>query len=558
MGHQVQFLADLTVALVAAGVGAFIASRLRLSPVLGYLAAGIAIGPFTPGYVASGGTIESLAELGLIFLLFSLGLGFSIGELRAIRTAGIVGNIVVMALIGAAFAGLALAAHLPHPVLLGIIVSLSSTAVGASLLGQWGVADRRFGHLVVALLVVQDLVAAALLVIASTPVDALTPVGILIPVLRAVAFVAVALLLGATVLHQLVLRLVQRAPVDALFGAFAALALVAAWIAYLVGLSFEFGAFIAGAVVSEAAGSRMVQSIVAPFRALFASLFFVAMGMTFDPLLAREHLGMALAIGAAFLVVRFVAWGALMRILSVWHQRALACLAGIALLPLGEFNIVLANASTAARTTNVQEHAVLLTVTFLSILVATVGGSLARLLPQLRRERIPFEGLPPDAASALIIGYGRVGRTVAAALRSAAVPFVVIEREARLVEEARRDGVRIVRGDGGDPLVLDSLSGTSTRIIVAVTPDSLTNAAIAQRMSSAVPVIVRATDHFDVTSLEERGACRGAGAGNRGSSRLCAAHAGACQISSARNSGPRRLATVAFALAALSRRASRT
>lgn len=148
----------------------------------------------------------------------------------------------------------------------------------------------------------------------------------------------------------------------------------------------------------------------------------------------------------------------------------------------------------------------LLTVTFLSILVATVGGSLARLLPQLRRERIPFEGLPPDAASALIIGYGRVGRTVAAALRSAAVPFVVIEREARLVEEARRDGVRIVRGDGGDPLVLDSLSGTSTRIIVAVTPDSLTNAAIAQRMSSAVPVIVRATDHFDVTSLEERGA----------------------------------------------------
>lgn len=504
MGHQVQFLADLTVALVAAGVGAFIASRLRLSPVLGYLAAGIVIGPFTPGYVASGGTIESLAELGLIFLLFSLGLGFSIGELRAIRTAAIVGNIVVMALIGAAFAGLAVAAHLPHPVLLGIIVSLSSTAVGAAFLGQWGLADRRFAHLVLALLVVQDLVAAALLVIASTPVDALTPMGILVPVLRAVAFVAVALLLGATVLHQLVLRLVQRAPVDALFGAFAALALVAAWLAYLVGLSFEFGAFIAGAVVSEAAGSRMVQSIVAPFRALFASLFFVAMGMAFDPLLAREHLGVALAIGAAFLVIRFVAWGALMRILGL--APATALLAGIALLPLGEFNIVLANASTAAHTTSAQEHAVLLTVTFLSILVATVGGSLVRLLPQVRRERIPFEGLPPDEALALIIGYGRVGRTVAAALRSAAIPFVVIEREARLVEEARRDGVRIVRGDGGDPLVLESLSSTSTRIIVAVTPDSLTNAAIAQRMSSTVPVIVRATDHFDVTSLEERGA----------------------------------------------------
>jgi monovalent cation:H+ antiporter-2, CPA2 family len=504
MGPQVQFLADLTVALVAAGAGAFIASRLRLSPILGYLAAGIAIGPFTPGYVASGGTIESLAELGLIFLLFSLGLGFSIGELRAIRTAAIAGNIVVMAIIGAAFAGLAVAAHLPHPVLLGIIVSLSSTAVGAAFLGQWGLADRRFGQLVLALLVVQDLVAAALLVIASTPADALTPVGILVPVLRAAAFVAVALLLGATVLHQLVLRIVQRAPVDALFGAFAALALVAAWLAYLVGLSFEFGAFIAGAVVSEAAGSRMVQSIVAPFRALFASLFFVSMGMAFDPLLAREHLGIALAIGVAFLVVRFVTWGALMRILGL--APAAALLAGIALLPLGEFNIVLANASTAAHTTSAPEHAVLLTVTFLSILVAAVGGSLARLLPQLRRERIPFEGLPPDEASALIIGYGRVGRTVAAALRSAAIPFVVIEREARLVEEARRDGVRIVRGDGADPLVLESLSGTTTRIIVAVTPDSTTNAAIAQRMSSAVPVIVRATDHFDVTLLEERGA----------------------------------------------------
>ena len=504
MEPKVQFIADLTVALAAAGVGAFVANRLRLSPILGYLAAGIVIGPFTPGYVASGSTIESLAELGLIFLLFSLGLGFSIGELRAIRTAAIAGNIIVMALIGAAFAGLAVAAHLPHPVLLGIIVSLSSTAVGASFLGQWGLTDRRFGHLVLALLVVQDLVAAALLVVASTPVEALTPIGILVPVLRAVAFVAVALLLGATVLHQLVLRLVQRAPVDALFGAFAALALVAAWLAYLVGLSFEFGAFIAGAVVSEAAGSRIVQSVVAPFRALFASLFFVAMGMAFDPILVREHLGIALAIGAAFIVVRFVGWGSLMRLLGL--APATAVLGAIALLPLGEFNIVLANASTAAHSTTAQEHAVLLTVTFLSILVATVGGSLVTLFPKLRRERIPFEGLPPEETPVLIIGYGRVGRTVAGALRSAAIPFVVIEREARLVEEGRRDGVRIVRGDGGDPLVLESLSGATTRVIVAVTPDSTTNAAIAQRMANAVPVIVRATNDFDVTSLRERGA----------------------------------------------------
>jgi CPA2 family monovalent cation:H+ antiporter-2 len=360
---------------VAAGLGAFVAGRLRLSPILGFLVAGIVIGPFTPGYVARSGTIEQLAELGLIFLLFSLGLGFSVSEVRAIGALPVAGNLVVMALIGVVLWAVAAFLHLPHAITLALILTLSSTAIGVALLRQWRLDETRLGRLVVASLVVQDLVAAALLVLVSTPADSLTAIGVLAPLVRAVAFVAVALVAGATVLHRLVVRLLHGAASETLFGAFAALALTSAWLGQLAGLSFEFGAFIAGAVVSEAAGSRMVQSIVEPFRALFLSLFFVAMGMAVDPGLIRTHWIVIVVIGGAFVVVRMLAWGALGRIAG--FSAAAATLIGIAMLPLGEFNIALVNAAAAAHRVTRDERGILLGITFLSIGLATIGGSLA-------------------------------------------------------------------------------------------------------------------------------------------------------------------------------------
>ncbi|MDB5026762.1 MAG: sodium/hydrogen exchanger, partial [Candidatus Eremiobacteraeota bacterium] len=336
MEPRVDFLADLTVALAAAAIGGLIASRLRLNPILGYLAAGVLIGPFTPGYVARAETLSTLATLGLIFLLFSLGLGFSFAEIRTLGARALLGNGAAMAIVTAVAAIGAKVVGSAHPITMALTTTVSSTAVGAALLREWDVEDRLPGRYALAQQVVQDLAAVALLVVTTAPAESLTLVGVLLPVLKAVAFVAIALALGATLLPRIVQRILARSSTETLFASFAALALVAAWTGQLVGLSFEFGAFVAGAVISEAAGSRMVASVVAPFRALFVALFFVSVGMLLDPHALGAHWPAVVGLAAVLLVVRFAAWSALARLGGMAVGGAI--LVGIAMTSLGEFN----------------------------------------------------------------------------------------------------------------------------------------------------------------------------------------------------------------------------
>jgi CPA2 family monovalent cation:H+ antiporter-2 len=497
------FLADLTVALVAAGLAGAAARRLRLNPVVGYLIAGSVIGPFSPGYIARSGTIEALAELGLIFLLFSLGLGFSPREFRTIGTLALVGNLVLMGTFGGIACAVAVLARLPHPITLAATVVLSSTAVGAALLRQWRIDRAPAGQLAIALLVAQDLAAVALLVFVSEPPSALTLAGIAAPAFRAAAFVAVALVLGATVLHRLVLRLLEHAPGEALVGAFAALALVAAWLGYLAGLSFEFGAFIAGAVVSEAAGSRMVQSIVAPFRTIFVSLFFVSMGMLLDPrAIAAQPIALA-ALGGTLVVTRFAGWALLARLARI--DRSSALLVGAAMVPLGEFNVVLANAAQAASRLSDAEYDLLLGVTFVSIGLATLGGPAANAL--LRRAR-QSSGSDGAGERVVVIGFGRVGRAVADVLQRSGIAFTVVESSFASVRGARQLGYPATMGDASDPAVLDRFVGSRTQLVAVTAPETETNAAILRRVRarSAAVVVVRASSVGDLDRLVADGA----------------------------------------------------
>ena len=198
---------------------------------------------------------------------------------------------------------------------------LASTAIGVSLLSQWKIDETRAGHLALGLLVVQDVFAVLLLVVVDTPPSQLLVAGILWPVAKAAIFVVVALTLGGTFLRWLVARTLTTAPADAVFGAFAAIALFAGFLAFLAGLPYEFGAFIAGAVISEAAGSRKVATIVQPFRALFVSLFFVGMGMLIDPKLIRDHWEIVIGVGAAFVVFRAVVWAGLGKIAGLTDRQ---------------------------------------------------------------------------------------------------------------------------------------------------------------------------------------------------------------------------------------------
>lgn len=182
LGSELAFLADLTVALAAAVIGGAIASRVKLNPIIGYLLAGVVIGPFTPGYVAHSDTLNTLATIGLIFLLFSLGLGFSFHEIKALGNIALIGNIIVMVVIAAIATGGVALTHFPHPVTIGMITAVSSTAVGAALLRAWNVENTLAGRFALAQLIVQDFVAVALLVVVTAPATSLSFAGIALPV----------------------------------------------------------------------------------------------------------------------------------------------------------------------------------------------------------------------------------------------------------------------------------------------------------------------------------------------------------------------------------------
>ncbi len=382
---QAMFLTDIALALFfAVAVGA-IAARFGISRIVGYIIAGILVGPFTPGVVVRTETVENLAELGLIFLLFSLGLSFSFKEIRAAGMISTAGNIVVMALLGAASAVAARLAHLPHPYIVGLATVLSSTAIGVTLLRDWGVERTRAAQLAVGLLVVQDLVAVVLLVIVATPPDRLSPAGIVWPIGKALVFIAVALAVGARVLHWFVTRSFANTPSEALFGAFAAVALISGFLAYVVGLPYEFGAFMAGAVISEGAGSERVAHAVMPFRALFVSLFFVAIGMAVNPVVVFEHWPIVFGLGIALFLVRALLWTALGGAAGLGAGAAL--LFGVALIPLGEFNIVLANTAFAASSMNGDERSILVGIAFFSIIGTTLCAPLFRHLCAATRSR---------------------------------------------------------------------------------------------------------------------------------------------------------------------------
>lgn len=501
------FLADLTVALVLASILGSLARVLRVTPILGYVVAGIIIGPFTPGYHTADTSLSGLGELGLILLLFSLGLGFSARELKHVGIVPMAGNIVLMAAFGLAAWALGAALGFTHPITLALAFTLSSTAIGVALLQMFGLLDKRPGQAAVALLVAQDLLAILLLVITTTPAQQLTPLGALIPLLKAVAFVIAALVLGATVLHRAVIAFLRRAPTEAMIAFCTAVALVAAWIGYLAGLSFEFGAFVAGAVTSEAAGSRIVQSIVAPFRELFVMLFFVSIGTLVDVHALVGSWSAVVMIGTALAVLRFGGWYALSRF--VHQRRGTAIALGIALVPLGEFNVVLANDSYLAHRLNVSEYGTAIGATLVSIVLAAIA---ARIVAPRRALLDAAAGAQPAhfavAPVVLIIGYGRVGRTVGALCRRAEIPFAVIESDVDLVRLAEQEGVEVQYGDGADPSVVERVLAPATRIVLSTIPDTSANASIAHRLAQRadVRVVSRAERLRDVAILRKAGA----------------------------------------------------
>jgi CPA2 family monovalent cation:H+ antiporter-2 len=522
MEHS-ELVFDLAAALAAAFAGGWVARRLGQPVLIGYLLAGFLIGPNTPGFDADRERVQQLAELGVAFLMFGLGVEFSISEIvRVRRIVSVAGGIQIpLSIALGVVIGLMSGWSAQASFLLGGAFAISSSIVTLTWLMSRGEADSDHAHIALGLGVVQDL--------ALVPMIALLPVlsgsgdtNILVELLKSVGIATVALVLVIVLGTRLVPRLlfaVARVESRELFLLVIVLiALGTALASQEAGLSFALGAFLAGLVVSESEYDRQVLSEIIPLRDLFASLFFVSIGMLVDPDYIAHHVPQVAAFTAALVVGKTLIIGGAMLAAGVNHITA--TLVAVFMAQMGEFSFVLAGAGNSEGIIDSNQFGVILATAVLSILVTPF---LVKLLPALVEFSARLPGvaaqelaivgheIPTDALRrhTVICGYGRVGAVLGSALERRGFAYSVIELNPAIVRDLRERGIPAIYGDAGAEPVLEHAGIRNARVLVVASVDLVsTPAAIryARKVNPSISIVTRATANSQVELLRAAGA----------------------------------------------------
>ncbi len=517
----------LTSVAVALGLalGGGIAARLAgLSPIVGYLAAGVIISPFTPGYEADLDALRELAELGVIFLMFGVGLHFNVKDLLRVKNIAIPGAVVQIAAATAlgAFAGSFFGLGIKEGIVLGLAISVASTVVLIKALEDRGQLESVHGRVAVGWLVVEDLATVLFLVIlpflkgGDSAGEFAQDAGIAIA--KAAVFLAVGLVAGTRLMPRL-LSLVARTGSRELFIlAVVAIALGIATGAAWFGLSVAIGAFVAGVVVSETETSSQVAADVVPLREAFAVLFFVSVGMLLDPSVVKDHFGLTLAILAVVLFGKSLVAVAVSAAFPYPARTGLVVAAGLA--QVGEFSFIVADEGLREQLISSATYNVVLAVAVASISLNPLAFRLVEPVEKLLKGRPPLwrildrQGEPPSLAAkmrghAVVCGYGRVGELTGHALQQLGVPFVVIEADLERVRRLALTGIPVVWGDCATLEVLEHASVSNASIVVVATPDessALLAVANSRRLNASAPVLVRGRAAGEIETFRELGA----------------------------------------------------
>ena len=528
MHHDTTLIALVAVGFVLACAFGYLAIRVRLPPIVGYLLAGIAVGPFTPGFVGDSGIAGQLAEIGVILLMFGVGLHFSLDTLLAVRWIAIPGAVVQIAVataIGTVMAmswGWTLGAGL----VLGLALSVASTVVLLRALQQRNELDSQHGRIAVGWLIVEDLAMVLALVFLPALADVLLGSGgelqtkellmkLGLTVGKLALFVVLALVGGKRLVPWLLEQIARTGSRELFTLAVLAIAMGFAYgSAALFDVSFALGAFFAGILLSESELSHQAAADSLPLQDAFAVLFFVSVGMLFDPtILVRNPLAV-LAVVLAIVIGKSVA--AFMIVLLFRYPVATALTVSASLAQIGEFSFILAAMGVSLGLLPPEGRDLILAGALISITLnpfvfATItpvtrwvrarpalyamverGASRLAVLPDHPRSN-------PLRDHAVIVGYGRVGGMIGEALAAKRLPFVVIERDLRLVEVLRERGIRAIYGDASAGGVLDHAGIHSARLLVIASPDSYSARRVldlARQANPSIDTVVRThTDH---------------------------------------------------------------
>jgi CPA2 family monovalent cation:H+ antiporter-2 len=535
--HETPLITTLVAGLGIAFLLGAAAQRLKVSPIVGYLLAGVVIGPATPGIFADTELAAELAELGVILLMFGVGLHFSINDLLSVRTIAVPGAIVQIAiamLFGLALA-LALGWGIGGGVIFGLALSVASTVVLLRALQERRMLDTEKGRIAVGWLVVEDLAMVLALVLipafAGVAVDSEgashtamdTSAGgiawaVGVTVAKVAAFVALMLIVGRRLVPWIMHAVAHSGSRELFRLAVLAIALgIAYGAAELFGVSFALGAFFAGMVLAESALSQQAAQESLPFRDAFAVLFFVSVGMVFSPAVLWEHPFAVIATLAIILVGKSVAAYGIVRVFGYSNRTALTISASLA--QVGEFSFILAGLGVSLGILPEEGRDLILAGAIISILLNPVAFDLLeRWRPTLApgtpapvvAEPEVVELVPTSlSAHAIVVGYGRVGRVAVDALRAAGVAMVVIEDDAAAVAKLRAAGTEAIAGNAVRDEILAAANLAAARWLLVAIPEAYEASHIvrhARGLNPGLTIIARA--HFDaeVESLKADGA----------------------------------------------------
>ena len=506
-------LVHLVTALGAALVGAAIALAVRQPLIIGYVLAGVAIGPFTPGIIGDTDATAQLAEVGIIFLMFVIGVQLSLRELvRASRVAILGGVLQVAATIGIGYlVGRALGWSPAASYAFGAVISNSSSTVLGKILSDRGELDSRHAQLGLGWSSVQDmstvLLVAALSLVAPNGRDVELLLG------KAAVFFVLVMPLAFFALPWVLRRATAVRNREFFALAVITLALAMAGAASLLGISIALGAFLTGIVIGESDLSHRVLGDARPLRDVFSGVFFVSIGMLLDPRFLVESWALVLLTVGLIVVVK----GAVTTAIARWLGSPLrvAVLMGAGLAQSAEFSFLLARIGLEQGALTIEIFNLLLSATIVTILLAPWVNSLApAALRWVQRRRgttpdVDAGALPPFESHAIVCGYGRVGSIVSTLLEQHGKPFVVIEEDLRAVEGLRERGLTALLGDAGMPEVLERAHVRTAHLLILCVPERMAvRRALehARDVSQTTTVLARTHSYEDRSVLQDKGA----------------------------------------------------
>ena len=521
--HHTSLIALLVGGFVLAFVLGALAQRFRLPPLLGYLLAGVALGPFTPGFVGDAALAPQLAEIGVILLMFGVGLHFSLADLMKVRNIALPGAAVQIAV--ATVMGWGLARWLGWSnmagVIFGLSLSVASTVVLLRALDERRLVDTTRGQIAVGWLIVEDIAMVLALVLlpavaGDAGAGATQPLwmAVLVTVAKVGAFVAFMLIVGRRVIPWLLGRIVGMANRELFTLCVLAIALgVAFGSATLFGVSFALGAFFAGMVLNESEFSHQAANETLPLRDAFAVLFFVSVGMLFNPSILVERPVEVVLTALIIVVGKSVAAYAIVRAFGRDNSTSLLIAASLA--QIGEFSFILATLGLQLDVLPREGQDLILAGAIISIIInpflfTVLDRRKARRNREAEAAKDAVAPLPADLSGhVMLVGYGRVGRELSQLLASRSLATVVVDADPDRVDAARKDGYLAVLGNAADARVLQEARADTADFALIAVPLGLEASAIAaclRKQSPGLTIIGRAHSDESAARLLGHGA----------------------------------------------------